>query len=297
MIPVRIGTLLLSLVTLAFPVCAQSYFSEGNFPVLEGPYLGQKPPGRIPEIFAPGIVSAEPYSEFVCMFTPGAMECIFDRYGDDKYQRGAVFITRVEDGKWIKPELHPFFTTLGEVFLPTIAPDGNTWFFTSHSLPVPEGAAGILPMFYIKKTKTGWSQPEYFAEGIHASATLDGTVYIRSGREIIPQAEFKEIVDLAEAVPFDVGHAVTAPDGSYFIFDNQELPRKGNCKLFVSFITSAGTWSNPISLGKYIKQHAFCAWITYDGKYLFFHSLDDSKGNIYWVSAEIIEDLRPKELR
>lgn len=42
-------------------------------------------------------------------------------------------------------------------------------------------------------------------------------------------------------------------------------------------------------------QQAFCAWITSDGKYIFFHSLDNRKGNIYWVSAEIIEKLRPEE--
>jgi hypothetical protein len=231
------------------------------------------------------------------MFTPGAMECVFDRYGDDEYQRGAVFTTQVEDGKWIKPELHPLFTALGEVFLPTLAPDGNTWFFTSNTLPVPEGAAGILPMFFITKTELGWSQPEYFAEAIHASATMDGAVYINSGREIIPQPRFREIVDLAAAVPFDAGHAVIAPDGSYLVFDNDELPRRGDCKLFVSFRTRAGSWTDPVSLGKQIKQHAFCAWITYDGKYLFFHSLDNSKGNIYWVSTAIIEDLKPRESR
>jgi len=28
-----------------------------GFPVLKGPYLGQIPPGKTPEIFAPGIVS------------------------------------------------------------------------------------------------------------------------------------------------------------------------------------------------------------------------------------------------
>lgn len=30
---------------------------QSDFPKLTGPYLGQKPPGTTPEIFAPGIVS------------------------------------------------------------------------------------------------------------------------------------------------------------------------------------------------------------------------------------------------
>ena len=32
---------------------------QENFPVLKGPYLGQKPPGLTPEIFAPEIISSE----------------------------------------------------------------------------------------------------------------------------------------------------------------------------------------------------------------------------------------------
>jgi hypothetical protein len=261
---------------------------ESDFPVLKGPYLGQKPPGMIPEIFAPGIVSVGKYSEFVCIFTPDAMECVFDCYGDDEYQKGVVFTSRVENGRWIKPEIHELFEKFGEVFLPTLSPDGEYWFFMSKTLPVPEGAKGVLPMYFIKKTKTGWTKPEYFAESIHASATFDGTVYIKSGREFKTHPELNAIVDLYGSVPFDAGHSVISPNGSYLIFDNNKLPRHGDCRLFVSFKNDAGSWTDPVSLGKQIKQHAFCAWITSDEKYIFFHSLDNPKGNIYWVSAEII---------
>ena len=268
-----------------------------KFPTLKGPYLGQKPPGMTPEIFAPGIISIGKYSEFVCIFTPGAEECVFDRHGDDEYQRGAILTTRIENGNWIKPEIHKVFETFGDVFLPTVSPGGQYWFFTSNSLPVPDGLNKIIPMYFIKQTKTGWTKPEYLTQSIHASMTLDGTVYVNSGREIRPQNNFKTIVDLYGTVPFDAGHAVISPDGSYLIFDNRELPRDGECRLFVSFKIDEGSWTDPVSLGRYIKQNAFCAWITFDGKYIFFHSLDNSKGNIYWISAKIIEALRSDELK
>ena len=32
---------------------------NGEFPVLKGPYLGQKPPGMKPEIFAQGIITTD----------------------------------------------------------------------------------------------------------------------------------------------------------------------------------------------------------------------------------------------
>jgi hypothetical protein len=185
------------------------------------------------------------------------------------------------------------FAKFDDVFLPTLSPDGQYWFFTSNSLPVPEGTKKIIPMYFIKKTETGWSEPEYLTQSIHASMTLDGTVYLNSGREIKSHPELKTIIDLYESLPFEVGHPVISPDGSYLIFDNRELAGQSDCKLFVSFKKGARSWTDPISLGKYIKQHAFCAWITFDGKYIFLHSLDSSKGNIYWVSAEIIENLKP----
>ena len=261
-----------------------------------GPYLGQKPPGTTPEIFAPGIVSVDRYSEFVCVFTPDGQECVFDRHGDDEYQSGAVFRTRVENGRWTEPEIDEAFAEFGEVFLPTMSPDGQYWFFTSMTLPVPEGTKKVIPMYFVRQTETGWTAPQYLTQSIHASATLDNTVYVSSGRKIKDHEGFDEIVDLYGSLPFDAGHSCISPDGTYLIFDNKELPRIGDCRLFVTFKKTDSSWTEPISLGSYIQQHAFCGWITGDGKYIFFHSRDDSKGNIYWISAEIIQRLKPDDL-
>lgn len=40
-----------------------------DFPVLKGSYLGQKPPGRLPEVFAPSIISTA-FDEFKIVFLP-----------------------------------------------------------------------------------------------------------------------------------------------------------------------------------------------------------------------------------
>jgi hypothetical protein len=249
-----------------------------------------------PEIFAPGIVSVDKYSEFVCMFMPGGKECIFDRYGDNEYPGGAVFITRIENEKWTKPEIYSLLAKYGEVFLPTLSHDGRYWFFTSMTLSVPEDTKKIIPLYFIRKTDTGWTEPEYLTQAIHASMTLDGIVYINSGRQIYSHPDIKTIVDLYGLLPFETGHPVISPDGSYLIFDNRELAEDDDCKLFVSFNMGDGAWTDAISLSTYIKQPAFCAWISFDGKYIFFHSQNNRKGNIFWVSAKIIEELKPAYL-
>ena len=52
-----------------------------EFPALQGPYLGQKPPGMTPEIFAPGIVSTAEF-EFAGTFSPDGKEYFFTRRPD-----------------------------------------------------------------------------------------------------------------------------------------------------------------------------------------------------------------------
>lgn len=77
-----------------------------------------------------------------------------------------------------------------------MSPDGQYWFFTSKTLPVPEGTKRIIPMFFVRQTDSGWTEPQYLTQSIHASATLDHTAYVNAGRRIEPYEGFKEIVDL-----------------------------------------------------------------------------------------------------
>ncbi len=53
-----------------FSNCTQ----QSDFPVLRGPYLGQKPPGDVPELFAPGIVSDVYFEHSGAVFTPDGKE-------------------------------------------------------------------------------------------------------------------------------------------------------------------------------------------------------------------------------
>jgi hypothetical protein len=82
-------------------------------------------------------------------------------------------------------------------------------------------------------------------------------------------------------------HPCIAPDGSYLLFDVE-----GGTHLYVSFRTADGSWGDAIDL----TQHGFDpmaggAYVSPDGKYLFFALRDD----IWWVDASVIEDLRPED--
>ena len=66
-------------IVLLFSILAFSSNSYGQdeFPVLEGPYFGQKPPGLIPELFAPGIISISGRHEMGVSFSPDLDEMYF----------------------------------------------------------------------------------------------------------------------------------------------------------------------------------------------------------------------------
>jgi Tol biopolymer transport system component len=89
-----------------------------------------------------------------------------------------------------------------------------------------------------------------------------------------------------------------APDESYLIFSSAD--RKyglGNADLYICYKKSNGKWTTPMNLGSKINSPSeeFCPMISKDGKYLFFLSFRSGKSYPYWVSAKIIEELRPKK--
>lgn len=60
-----------------------------------------------------------------------------------------------------------------------------------------------------------------------------------------------------------------------------------------------GSWTMPVNLGKNIntENREFSPSVSPDGKYLFFvRDFGGEKGDIYWVDAKIIEELKKEEL-
>ncbi len=92
---------------------------QGDFPRLTGPYLGQKPPGTVPELFAPGIIS-KGYDERMCFFTPDGRECFFQMRGAP---HAVVIHLKEIGGAWADPEV-AFFS--GKYFSEfALSPDGD----------------------------------------------------------------------------------------------------------------------------------------------------------------------------
>lgn len=261
-----------------------------GFPVIEGPYLGQKPPGLIPKPFAPGIVTTEGW-EVSGAFTPDLKEFFYIRAREEKQE-----LVRLEqnNNKWKEAEVLPREGT------PFIAPDGKTLY---------------LGRWYKVKTKTGWSGKKRLGAPfknlpiMRLTASAKGTYFfdefksdftgdIRYARLVDGQYETPKLLNskINSGKSF---HPFIAPDESYLIFDGKRKGGYGHSDIYISFKQQDGSWGEPINMGDKINTPAWeaIASVTPDGKYLFFsRNMGSGKYenvDIFWVDAKIIEALRP----
>jgi len=272
--------------------------SAVRFPVLEGAYLGQKPPGRTPEMFAPGIVSREGAVHGAPVFSPDGKEIYWFSWPGPK-----TTTLRVEDGRWTAPA-----SAVNVGGNPTFSPDGQRIFSSLRS-----GGIGVS-----ERAAAGWSKPKPFDSPVNRMnsgwdiwLTKSGTFYFSSNREggrggkdiyraPLKDGRYSEFINLGDGVNSEAdewgecGGFVDAEE-RFLVFSSNRPGGYGSYDLYISFSRKDGTWTPAVNLGPRINDARNQMWpaVSPDGKYLFY-----CHGSVvYWVDAGIIEDLKPKELR
>ena len=155
---------------------------------VKGPYLGQSPPGKIPTIFAPGLISTDLGEG--CSGWGNDMEYfIFQRWDNGKAR---LYILNQENGVWSEPELLPFVEKyqVGDF---TIAPDGKTLVFASRIFIEEIGAEGEGGnIWMVEKTSTGWTEPKHVGPPVNTKfhdsypcISANGNMYFFSVKYIV----------------------------------------------------------------------------------------------------------------
>ena len=283
-------------ISLNIIVAQENIENNPNFPLLEGPYLGQKSPGLIPEAFAPGIVTTKNY-EYSGVFTPDLKEFYFIR-GDEENRKQEFVVFKNKNNRWHESVISP------RVGQPSIAPDGKTMH---------------LGRRYMERTETGWSErknldlPFKDIRIMRLTASSKGTYYfdtydekkedfpIRYSRLIDGEYEKPKLLSKEINTGIQLNHPFIAPDESYLIWDAIRDDGYGDSDLYISYRQQDGSWGEAINLGDKINTGAWDAagYITPDGKYFFFQRMIASGTDgtlpdvdIYWVDAQFIETLR-----
>jgi len=261
---------------------------QDDFLVLKGPYLGQKPPGTIPEKFAPGVVSSKDRIEMGCAWSPDLKEFYFARSETPELSSNwAIWCIREEDGVWTEPEVVSFSGVYRD-FGPFIPPNGKYLIFFRQNNKDNKTRMGS---WIVDRTRNTWSEPRFFHDAYCLITSDFRTFYFTTdeskqtskdiGQMNFNNGVFSDPVKLPGQLNTAEweGHAFISPDGSYMLFDRVK-------STFVSFLRDDATWSRGYDLGR--KYHV--PTISPDGKYIFF----EFQGDIYWVDAKIIDELKPK---
>jgi Tol biopolymer transport system component/ankyrin repeat protein len=158
---------------------------DSDFPRLTGLYLGQKPPGRTPEVFAPGIVSTEAH-EFAGSFTSDGKEYYFTRR-EAPGSPTLIMVTKCIDGVWTKPEPAPFNDTSHRPdamsFEPMVTPDESYLIYSSVR---PGGTIDQILMVSFRNPDGSWGEPRPLDLGMRAGTPYlspDGKYLFFSGGE------------------------------------------------------------------------------------------------------------------
>ena len=278
--------LLLSVLTMS----SVSHAQDAS-PVLEGPYVGQKPPGLTPKVFAPAIVSTE-HRDWGGRFSPDMKEYYFTRL-NLKSRKSSSFVFKSVNNQWHESEA-------GDQMSGSISPDGKTMY---------------LGKQYRERTDDGWSElkslgsPYEDIRIMRLTASSKGTyVFDEATRDGNGTIRYSRLVDGKREEPRPFGkeintgkwnaHPFIAPDDSYIIWDGERESGFGDSDMYISFRQKDGSWGAAINFGDKINTDGEDGGgkVTPDGKYLFFcRRCSPPDFEIMWVDAQIIEDLRPKQ--
>ncbi|MBE0664958.1 MAG: PD40 domain-containing protein [Candidatus Aminicenantes bacterium] len=299
--------------TCILPSFAQGSKSEKpDFLVLKGPYLGQKPPGKSPCVFAPGLICLESRSEFAESFSPGGNEFYYTMWQSKDRSDERIWYTKIMDGSWSEPRLAPFGHDCFE-YRAFFSVDGRKLFYLSkRPLPGKNELSEYANLWMVARQKNGWNEPELIQFGSSSTYpryfTVSGMGNIYFNMEgspgIYKSAIHKGGYSEPEKLPDEihslagVSHAFIAADESYMIVDAVgKSGIDGDFDLYIAFRNNDGSWRAPVHMGDDINSPYFegAATVSADGKTIFFSRFTKGQSDIFWVDAGIIEELRAKK--
>lgn len=281
-------------------------------------YFGLTPPGLIPEVFAPGIVSDSTWAEHCQVAISPREDEIFWSAWSSKYPPAdtsmknseQIYFSEFKNGSWSKPAIADFIkdhlTCLNGG--PSFSPDGNRLYFYSTGI---EGGFGKKDVWYVDRIENGWSKPINAGKPLNTpdgdwtpSFTKDGYAYHMGNyyynknekplKFKYANGKFSQPDTVIIHPDFRPVFAIyVSPDERYLLFSARHKDGFGSLDIYVCFKTEDDKWGTPINMGELVNTDKVERFPTVspDGKYLFFMRHTPGQ-DIFWVSTDIFEELK-----
>lgn len=231
---------------------------------------------RVPEIFAPDVVSSSAH-EAAPAFTRDGNTVYFQR---SSAEQSTILVSHRVGAGWSEPEIAPFSGAWNDME-PAMAPDGKSLVFISDR-PVDAGGKPIKSHFQgaehiggnlwrVWRTAAGaWTAPERLPAVVNFNTTIfapspaaDGSLYFMSWEEKanhfrLYRAPFRDgAFSAPEPLPFSDGSSsdvdpAVAPDESFMVFGSGRRPKR-SMDLFIVFKRN-GAWGEPIWMGDIVNS-------------------------------------------
>lgn len=252
-------------------------------------FLGQDPPGREPEVFAPGVIS-NGFHEHHLTISPDGDEVFYVVSSSDHEVYVILHIFR-ERGVWRGPTIAPFsgrYVDMG----PSFSPDGRTLLFTSRR---PKGDGLGVPadfdIWRVEKLGDAWSEPVRLDSPVNTdrneifpSISSNRTIYFQSYSEDGNESdllsarwsngEYQEPARLEFGISTEYyeAHPSISHDERYLIFQSIRPGGFGGVDFYVSLRGEDDTWRKPANLGVTVsaRDNVISPFLSPDGNYFFF---------------------------
>ena len=281
-----------------------------QFPVIRGKYLGQKKPGKVPEVFGPGLVSTYAPIHGCVTFTPDGKEMYWSIV-DFQKRSSSIFQMKMLDGQWTKPEKTSFASQFSDD-VPFCSPDGEKMYILTDR-PINEGAETTKENIWMMERQGDvWGNAKPIGIPVNAmdlhwqfSVTSDDTIYFASSDGTgmgLNDIFVSRLVDEEYQKPENLGGSINSqfPDFAPYIFPDEtcliftSMNRPEGSGLYISYKNDEGSWSKARHMGETFGSGILLTSMSPDEKHLFFTGRLAGKKGVFWTDAKIIEELRPK---
>ena len=290
--------------------------SKWNIESFTDKYPDLNMPGLTAEIFGEGYISTSEFNERDVMFSPSADEFYFSRNGGQARMPMTVHLMNKYNSYWSLPVIASFSGKFSDaecfitkdnqkLFFISKRPDDGSekpaaweiWIADRKTQEQTHSGAGPSQWTNIHKIDT-------LLKGcFYPTITLDGELFYTDAKNNLLSAKIdgEKITDIKKLneninTPQGGGYnSMVSPDGSFFIFTTHAYPNDfGGGDLYICFRDPGSDWGKAINMGEAINSEftEYCPSLSPDGKFFFFTSNRKGSEDIYWIDAQIIQNLR-----